>query len=97
MVDFSSFAGKNLTLKTTNMWTDKDYSNNGELMRFVVKGSVNRADQRFVMPTVLRAEDHFSTSQASTQRTITFDAHHDIMVGSLGISSQATIDRWKVY
>lgn len=88
IVDFAPYAGKNLLMRATNMWTDPEFKDSDKLMQFRVAGagSTTRASrvvkQGVALPQKFPGVDiNFPTDKISATRDFKMVSHMDMMWG----------------
>jgi bilirubin oxidase len=85
VVDFASYAGKNLTLINKNMWTDTAYTGVDEMMRFVVGKTVSDKSGNAALPSRFNFNMKFPTdTKIAAERTFKLDSHMDTHWGMNG-------------
>lgn len=95
ILDFSGFSGKNLTLQTTNAWTDTAYSDVDQMMRFVVGKNVSDQTGNSPLPRRFNFNMKFSTeTKIAAERVFKLDSHHsDTVWGINGIHHDDAMSR----
>lgn len=71
MIDFSAFAGKNLTLAHTTIWADTDYVGSDKVMQFTVGGAVSDQSNNGPLPAKL-VDVKFPRDLPTVNKTFTF-------------------------
>jgi bilirubin oxidase len=91
VIDFAPYAGRNLILKTTNMWTDTTYSQSmNQLLQFRISEAVSDSSNNGPLPTRL-VNIHFpSKAVKATERTFTLDSHMD-MTWSINFKTEGSL------
>jgi bilirubin oxidase len=94
VIDFASFAGKNLTLATKNMWTDTAYTGTDEMMRFIVGKSVSDKTGNSALPAGFNFNMKFPTDvKIAAERTFKLDSHMDSVWGMNGYHHDDSMSR----
>ncbi|KAF2434479.1 Cupredoxin [Tothia fuscella] len=94
IIDFAKYAGKNLTLTTTNAWTDTAYADTDQIMRFVVGKTVSDQTGNAALPSRFNYDMKFPTdTRIAAERTIKLDSHMDSVWGMNGIHHDDAMSR----
>lgn len=81
IVDFTNLQGKNLTMRASNMWTDKAYEGMDEVMQFRVGQTVKSQEGNGPLPSKLAVNIRFPSDRVSATREFKLISHMDMMWG----------------
>ncbi|KAF2675280.1 Cupredoxin [Microthyrium microscopicum] len=86
VVDFAPYAGKSLTMRATNMWSDMEFADSDKIMQFRVGGAPGPAsryvDQKSALPERFAGVDaQFPVDRISATRDFKMVSHMDLMWG----------------
>jgi hypothetical protein len=80
-VDFAPYAGKKLTARATNMWTDKAYEGMEEVLQFRVGKIVTRDEGNAPLPARFDVNLRFPEDRIAATREFKLVSHMDMMWG----------------
>jgi hypothetical protein len=81
IVDFAPYMGKKLTVRATNMWTDKAYEGMDKIMQFRVGKTVSNNDGNAPLPKRFDVNIRFPVDRISATREFKLVSHMDMMWG----------------